>query len=359
MTFFLTDKTKKCIHPYKSRSRLPLPSILKPAFLTKEQLDKGQEITKLKQTNETLKVENTQIKNENCRLRKELEGYKSKEFNPEHNTKFLTGISYFWFNFLLTNFKGPCSKKVSNSVALFMTLIYLRHGLCKRFLSILFNVDKNKTSKIIKSTILDLSYMLKDIVHWVDPDTIKHNNRCNKKMYYFRNIISLFDCFEIKTERPFLLNPRAQFWSHYKHHNTIKYFISITPQGTVSFISNGWGGRVSDKEIFLRCGYFEKLEFGNEIGGDRGFPVKHECASRGITCHLPDFTRGKKQLSSFEVVRSRRLAQIRIHVERVIGMLRNFRILNNVFPLKCLDELDDIVFIICALTNLQPPIVKD
>ena len=48
----------------------------------------------------------------------------------------------------------------------------------------------------------------------------------------------------------------------------------------MSFISNGWGGHISDKDIFLRCGYLEKHEFGNEIGGDRGFPVKHKCASR-------------------------------------------------------------------------------
>ena len=31
--------------------------------------------------------------------------------------------------------------------------------------------------------------------------------------------------------------------------NTAKYLISITPQGVISFVSNGWEDRVSDKYI--------------------------------------------------------------------------------------------------------------
>ena len=39
--------------------------------------------------------------------------------------------------------------------------------------------------------------------------------------------------------------------SNYKHSNTIKYLIGITPAGAVSSLSHGWGGRVS-KEITLK-----------------------------------------------------------------------------------------------------------
>ena len=38
-------------------------------------------------------------------------------------------------------------------------------------------------------------------------------------------------------------------FSSYKQHNAVKYSIGITPQGTVCYISNGWGGRVSDKDL--------------------------------------------------------------------------------------------------------------
>jgi hypothetical protein len=38
-------------------------------------------------------------------------------------------------------------------------------------------------------------------------------------------------------------------WSNYKHHSTIKFLLGITPQGTISFLSECAGGRLSDKEI--------------------------------------------------------------------------------------------------------------
>ena len=52
-------------------------------------------------------------------------------------------------------------------------------------------------------------------------------------------------------ERPSNLLTRAQVWSNYKHHSTIKFLIGITPhdQGTISYVSQCVGGRMSDKQI--------------------------------------------------------------------------------------------------------------
>jgi len=38
-------------------------------------------------------------------------------------------------------------------------------------------------------------------------------------------------------ERPSNLQARAMTWSNYKHHNTIKVLLGITPQEVVSFVS--------------------------------------------------------------------------------------------------------------------------
>ena len=47
-------------------------------------------------------------------------------------------------------------------------------------------------------------------------------------------------------------------------------------------------------------------------------------------CGIPSFTKGKKQLSGAEVEMSRKLAHVRIHMERVMGHLRKFLILGTV-----------------------------
>jgi hypothetical protein len=61
--------------------------------------------------------------------------------------------------------------------------------------------------------------------------------------------------------------------------------VSITPSGAVNFISKGWGGRVSDKEITLKSGYIYKLSHGDEVLADWGFLVSEELAAHGVIIH--------------------------------------------------------------------------
>ena len=67
------------------------------------------------------------------------------------------------------------------------------------------------------------------------------------------------DCFEVFCERPSNLMARAQTYSNYKQHNTVKFLIGIAPQGFISFVSKGWGGRVSDKHLTGNCGILDHL----------------------------------------------------------------------------------------------------
>ena len=66
---------------------------------------------------------------------------------------------------------------------------------------------------------------------------------------FFKKCVVIIDCTEIFVERPANLLARAQVWSNYKHHSTVKVLIGITSQGTISYVSKSAGGRISDKEI--------------------------------------------------------------------------------------------------------------
>ena len=76
---------------------------------------------------------------------------------------------------------------------------------------------------------------------------------------------------------------RAQIWSSYKHHNTAKYLIGITPQDSVSFTSEGWGGRASDKGITTKSGFIKNLLPGDIVLADRGFNIDELIATVGAS----------------------------------------------------------------------------
>ena len=44
----------------------------------------------------------------------------------------------------------------------------------------------------------------------------------------------IIDCAEVFIERPKSLLNQASTWSDYKHHNTIKFLVGITPSGYIS-----------------------------------------------------------------------------------------------------------------------------
>ena len=94
------------------------------------------------------------------------------------------------------------------------------------------------------------------------------------------NCIVIIDCFEGFLERPSGLMAMAQTWSNYKHHNTVKFLIGISPQGSISFISKGWGDRVSDRYLIEHCGILDHL-LPSDVISDR-YLIEH-C---GILDHL-------------------------------------------------------------------------
>ena len=123
----------------------------------------------------------------------------------------------------------------------------------------------------------------------------------------------------------------------------------------------GWGGRVSDKHLTQNSSFLKKLLPGDVVLADRGFDVDELLASVGATIKIPTFTRGKTQLSGKDIEKTRSIANVRIHVERVIGVVRQkYTMLESTIPITLVIKnsgqeepmLDKIVFVACALTNL-------
>lgn len=123
--------------------------------------------------------------------------------------------------------------------------------------------------------------------------------------------------------------------------------------GVVVFISKLWPGSASDVEITRNSGLIHFLKKGDAVKVDKGFiHIANDLKCKGVKLYCPPFK------SELQFSRSR-IASARIHVERKMEQIKNFRILQGIMPLAISDFADQIFFACAALINLLPPLVSE
>lgn len=126
---------------------------------------------------------------------------------------------------------------------------------------------------------------------------------------------------------------------------TIHTIVGIMPSGAVSFISKLFGGSVSGRELTIQCGILDLFEHGDSVMADRGFMIADLLAARGVDLNIPP-SKLQPQFAEDELVETRRIASVRIHVERAIGRLKLYHIMDSI-P-NCMAGIADRVFFICT-----------
>ena len=125
--------------------------------------------------------------------------------------------------------------------------------------------------------------------------------------------------------------------------------VGISSNGLVTFVSKLWPGRASDKQITKESGLLEMLDYGDNVMADRGFD--------GVTLNIPPFKGSRSQLTATETEETARIAAVRIHVERAIGRIKNYHILDGVISVT---PVIGQIFNVCSyLTNFMPPLVDE
>lgn len=94
----------------------------------------------------------------------------------------------------------------------------------------------------------------------------------------------------------------------------------------MAFVSYLYPGCISDKELTKQSGILELLEKGDSVMADRGFDIKEYLDLLGVELNMPPFMKKNKQLDESELVKTRWIATLRIHVERAMEQLKNFHI---------------------------------
>ena len=287
--------------------------------------------------------------------------------HDDEKVKFYTGLpNYGTLKRVVTLVSHQIEKrsKLSTFQQILLILMKLRLDLPQQDLAYRFGISQSAVSKLFNAWICIMAKRLECFIIW--PNKLELTTSLpNVFRKFYEKCTCIIDCTEIFIERPSNLLTRAQTWSNYKQHNTIKVLIAITPQGTISFISQAWGGRASDKFITEHSGFLDVLSPGDLVLADRGFTIEE---SVGLYCAkvcIPPFTKGRKQLTRHEVDWSREISHVRVHVERVIGQLKKkYTLLQGVIPITLLKNkangictLDCIITVCSALCNMCPSVV--
>ena len=106
----------------------------------------------------------------------------------------------------------------------------------------------------------------------------KHEDLVRTMPQYFHysfgtKVCVIIDSFEEFIDCFSTLYARAQTYWLYKSHSTVKILIGITPRGRISFVSQAWDPRTSDKYLTELCKFLNKLVPEDMVMADHGFTM--------------------------------------------------------------------------------------
>ena len=116
-----------------------------------------------------------------------------------------------------------------------------------------FGISQSAVSRTLAHWLLIMDVRLSPLIRWLEREELwKTMPQCFKFSFGNKTTV-IIDCFEVFYVEPTILLARAQTFSSYKHHNTVKILIGITPQGCISFVSEaGGGGDAPQTNILLK-----------------------------------------------------------------------------------------------------------
>lgn len=239
-----------------------------------------------------------------------------------------------------------------------LTLIRLKNNNAVFQLSHMFGVSEGTISEIFTTWVNMLYHVLKRLFHL--PPKHKVMEKSAPCYGAWKNLVIVIDCTEIFIESPSNLQANKEVYSNYKQHDTAKFLVGTSPNMCVIFVSQAWGGRASDKTITLASqDLIDWLSPGDMVMSDKGFLVGQELAKRKVKLLMPPFKGSdRSQFTNAEIEHSGNVSKARVHVERLIGRIKTFEILQGIMKITMLDMLGAIFSVCSYLVNFQATITK-
>ena len=139
----------------------------------------------------------------------------------------------------------------------------------------------------------------------------------------------------------------------------MKVLVGSTPGGLISFVSPAYGGSTSDRQIVERSSLPRMCDPKDSVMADKGFNVQDIFAPYDVTVNIPTFFKKKNKMQSKTVINDRKIASKRVHIERLIGLGKTYKILSMKDPMNMWEAqmATQISFVVYMLCNFRTNIV--
>ena len=175
----------------------------------------------------------------------------------------------------------------------------------------------------------------------------------------YSNCRVIIDASEIKIQVPTSVSASVLCYSSYKSNHTLKFLIGIAPCGLITFMSRGYGGRITDAQITTQCGILDLLEPGDLVMADKGFPlIERDVMNKNSFLVMPPKHTQKRQFSEKENKETYAIASVRIHVERAIARMKRFGVLK-FMENSLLKHANKILISISYLCNNMEALIRE
>ena len=239
----------------------------------------------------------------------------------------------------------------------FMTLMKLRRYTTNFELSRFFGVSEATVKNIVYTWISFMAKQWREVNIWPSQSLVRYFAPSDFKLK-FPTTRCIIDGTECPIKKPRVPKAQQATFSTYKNRNTVKSLIGSTPGGLVSYVSPAYGGSTSDRQIVERSNLVNICDPGDSFMTDKGFNVQDLFATKNVKINIPSFFKKKNRMSGSIVLNDRKVSSKRVHIERIIGLGKTYKIL--VHPLTSTETKmsSEILFVCFMLCNFRSGIVS-
>lgn len=266
------------------------------------------------------------------------------DYLTEAKKKYYTGLPSSAALAWLSNLVSGCLREyegINPPDQILLTLMKLRLGLCTSDLAVRFGINKKLASVIERNVLMNMACRLKFLICW--PSRKPASNTYDEFTIDQVKTTVLIDCLEFCIDEPLTASAKTQTWSDSKNCYTIKVLLGVAHCGLITFVSQCWGGSISNKELILRSGLLGEIEAGDLVIANREFCIGDDLHMLGV----------RFEIHSSESFAARRQDSDAV-MKQAFEKLKSYKILSEALPLSILSCIDDALLCCAALTNLHP-----